>query len=100
MMNAKDMYAIANQLKRKQIWAPDLDRTTAAVRRIVGEQQPAAEFATVDHVNGVWAYVKRAGQTTAIPIRVLGGLTLVAGDKVLIERPHGSLNGAVIRTKV
>jgi hypothetical protein len=99
-MNAQDMYAFANQLKRQQKWAPDPDRTAAAVKRIVGEQMPSSEFATVDHVTGTFAYVFRAGQTTAIPVRVIGGLALVAGNKVMIERPHGSLNGAVIRTKV
>lgn len=57
------------------------------------------EWATVDHVVGNVAYVKRAGQSTAIPIDVIGGLSLAAGNSVLVERPHGSLNTAFIRTK-
>lgn len=97
---AKELYAIADQLQSRQQWAPNPDRTVAAIRRIVGDPQPSGEFGTVVSSSGGWAYVKRAGQTTSCKIRVLGGLALVADDKVLIERPHGTLKGAFTRTKV
>lgn len=73
-------------MARQQQWADD--------------RHSIQEIGTVVSVAGTVARVKRAGQTTAIPIRVLGGLGLVANDKVLIERPHGDLETAFIRAKV
>ena len=59
------------------------------------------EIAEVASVSGATATVKRQGQTTttkALPVAL--GLNLAAGERVILLRPGGDLNAAVIAAKL
>lgn len=74
--------------------------------RLAQKQQPllsntVTEIAVIAEVSGTNARVKRQGQTVATRfLPLLSGVTVVVGDRVILQKPGADINRGYIERKV